>query len=75
MSNIKDYFQLRDEELGKKMEVYDKLNNAIDNYLNVASRYGFDDPESIACLCRGVRNAFMLGEHYEYERFKKVMGM
>lgn len=73
MKNIQEYFTLRDEELGEKMEIYDKLNNAIDNYLNIAALYGFNDDEAKACLYRGVRNAFILGEQYEYERFKKAI--
>lgn len=75
MHNVQQFFTLQDEELGKEMEVYDKLNSAIDNYLNMAAFYGFDNDEAKDCLYRGMRNAFLLGGQYEYERFKKVMGM
>ena len=75
MHTVKDYMSLAWQELAEKMEVYDKLDVAACNYLNVAALYGFDSKPALDTLYRGVRNAFMLGVFYarEQEREEREM--
>lgn len=72
---VREFMELQNEELAADMEVYDKLDDAVDNYLNMAALYGFENDEAKACLYRGIRNAFLLGKSYEYERFKMMIGV
>lgn len=59
-------------ELANRMEIFDKLNNAIDNYENMLALYGANNNETRECLFRGVRNAFLLGKMYAYnDRYEK----
>ena len=57
-------FQSHEQDLADKMEIFDKINNAANNYLNLAAFYGFENEEALACLYRGMRNVFWLGVYF-----------
>ena len=61
---MSDFMTLDNEELGEKMEVFEKLEDAICNYENMATLYGMNDKDARETLFRGMRNAFHLGVMY-----------
>ena len=74
MQNIRTYMELNNPQLAQDMEVYDKLNDSVNNYLNVGAVYGYESQEAKAVLYRGMRNAFFLGQDFEAEIVRQSLG-
>lgn len=68
MNRMKDFLALPNDELVKTMEIFEKLEDCINNYENVAAVYGYNHEEAKEVLYRGVRNAFLYGKWYAEER-------
>lgn len=49
------------QDIANRMEIFDKINNAVDNYLNMGAFYGYESPRALSCLYRGMRNTFWDG--------------
>ena len=65
---MSDYLALPETELVKRMEIFNKLEDAICNYENVAAVYGYESMDAKETLYRGVRNAFLYGKWYAEEK-------
>lgn len=67
---MEDYLALPKTELVRDMEIFEKLEDCISNYKNIAALYGHDSIDAKETLYRGVRNAFLYGKWYAEELAK-----
>ena len=65
-----DFLALPQNKLVQDMEIFEKLEDAINNYENIAALYGYESKDAKETLYRGVRNAFLYGKWYAEERAK-----
>ena len=56
------------QDIASRMEVFDKINCAVDNYLNMGALYGYESADALACLYRGMRNTFWNGVYLVIEK-------
>lgn len=49
------------QDIANRMDIFDKINNAVDNYLNMGALYGYESADALECLYRGMRNTFWNG--------------
>jgi len=67
---MKDYLALPETRLVRDMEIFEKLEDCISNYENIAAVYGHDSMDAKETLYRGMRNAFLYGKWYAEELAK-----
>lgn len=68
---MKDYLALPNTQLVRDMELFEKLEDCINNYENIAALYGYDSNDAKETLYRGVRNAFLYGKWYAEENYQE----
>lgn len=65
---MEDYLTLPKTQLVQDMELFEKLEDCINNYENIATLYGYNSKDAKETLYRGVRNAFLYGKWYAEEQ-------
>lgn len=70
-----DFMTVDNEDLAARMEIFEKLEDCICNYENIAALYGMNDREARETLFRGVRNAFYYGVMYERNNAREIKEM
>lgn len=60
---VQDVMTLPEEfqDIANRMQIFDRINSAVDNYLNVGAVYGYESADALECLYRGMRNTFWNG--------------
>ena len=63
-----DFLALPKDNLVRDMEIFEKLEDCVENYECIAALYGHDSIDALETLYRGMRNAFLYGKWYAEER-------
>ena len=72
---MRDFMTVDNEDLAARMEIFEKLEDCICNYENMAALYGMNSKDARETLFRGVRNAFHYGVFYERENTREIKEM
>ena len=72
---MRDFMAVDNEDLAARMEIFEKLEDCICNYENIAALYGMNSMEARETLFRGVRNAFHYGAMYAQNNAREIKEM
>lgn len=56
------------KDIAERMEIFDRINDAVDNYLNMGAFYGYESARALSCLYCGMRNTFWNGVYLAREK-------